>query len=126
MEEIEHWLEWKLSRKFSLKEPVITIGEYKRVACHTMYGKVVLFATSAASFSFKSIATWPNESYESAVLRGILDVLLASNFNSVLGVEFVLKEIDWHEVDSCEFGYYQAARKATEEILKKGGVAHSS
>jgi hypothetical protein len=90
-----------------------------------MYGKVVLSAKPAASFSFRSVASWPNESYENAVLRGILDILLAADFNSVLGVEFVLEEIDWHEVDSCEFGYYQAARMATEGILKNGGIEHS-
>jgi hypothetical protein len=126
MREIEYWLGWKMGRKFSLKEPIRATGEYKRVACHTMYGKVVISATPAASFSFKSIAVWPSENYENAVLRGVLDVLLASDFNSVLGAEFLLEEIDWHDVDSCEFGYYQAARQATEEILKKGQVARST
>ncbi|MBC7933479.1 MAG: hypothetical protein H7Z38_23200 [Rubrivivax sp.] len=125
MKELEYWLEWKTSRKFSLKEPVTVTGEYKRAACHGMYGKVVLSAKPAASFSFRPVAIWPSESYENAVLRGILDILLASDFNSVLGAEFVLEEIDWHEVDSCEFGYYQAARTATEEIIKNGGIEHS-
>jgi hypothetical protein len=122
MKELESWLKAKTSRKYSLKEPMTVTGEYKLVSCHSMYGKVVLSARPAASFSFSSVAVWPDESYEQAVIRGILDILLAADFNSVLGVEFLLEEIDWHEMDSCEFGYYRAARNATEEILKNGGI----
>jgi hypothetical protein len=108
---------------FSLKEPVTATGEYKRATRHAVYGKVMLCALPAASFSFKSIAAWPGESYEQAVLRGILDVLRTPDFDSILRAEFVLQEIDWHEATSCEFGYYQAARNATEAILKKSGAA---
>ena len=122
MKELEYWLDWKMSRTFSLKTPVTATGEYKLVGCYTPFGRVVLSAKPASSFSFRSVATWPSESYENEVLRGILDILLASDYNPVMGVEFVLEAIEWHEVDSCGQGYYQAARKATEEILKEGGI----
>jgi hypothetical protein len=112
-----------MSREFSLKELITVTGEYKRALNYAVYGHVVLSAAPASSFSFKSVATWPKENYDDAVLRAIVDVLSASDFKSVVSAEFALQAITWHELGSCEFGYYQAAKQATEEILKKGSVA---
>ena len=107
----------------SLKEPLSVTSMYKRGACHIMYGKVTISAMPAQSFTFSSEASWPAESYESAVRRGVIDGLAESGVSSDFGAAFVLKEIDWHEVDSCESGYYNAAKQATREIMNTAMVA---
>jgi hypothetical protein len=108
---------------YTLKESVTATSEYKSGACHVVYGKVVISATPSASFTFRSEAIWPAESCEESIRRGVQDVLTSKGLDSDFGAEFVLNEIDWHEVNSCEAGYYNAAKQATEEILKKGYIA---
>lgn len=113
-----------MGRTFSLKEPISASAEYKRATRHAQYGKVLLSARPASSFSFKSTAIWPhNKNYENAVLRAIRDVFSTSEARNFVAAEFVLQAIEWHEFGSCEFGYYQAAKQATEEILRRSGVA---
>lgn len=107
----------------SLKEPMSATSVYKRGACHTMYGKVTLSAEPAQSFTFSSEAFWPAESYESAVRRGVVDGLAEAGVSPDFGAAFMLKEIDWHDVDSCESGYYNAAKQATREIMKTAMAA---
>ena len=106
----------------SLKESVLATSEYKRGMCHIMYGRVKISATPAPSFSFDSEASWPAESYEGAVRRGVIDGLAEAGMGSEFGAKFVLEEIDWHEVNSCESGYYHAAKQATGEILRLGNI----
>ncbi len=106
----------------SLKEPISATAVYKRGACHIMYGKVRISAAPAPSFSFSSEATWPQESCEGAVRRGIADGLAEVGVDAEFGARFVLEEIDWHEVNSCEVGYREAAKQATQEILRAAGV----
>lgn len=107
----------------SLKEPVSATSTYRRGACHLIYGKVTISATPAPSFTFSSEASWPAESYESAVRRGVIDGLAESGVGPDFGAAFVLKEIDWRDVDSCESGYYNAAKQATREIINTATVA---
>ncbi len=92
------------------------------MVCRGLYGKVVVVGFPATNFEFKSKAIWINESYDKAVRKGILDELKNHGLDSNFGGRFVLQEIGWHEVDSCEVAYYEAARKATEEILFKSNL----
>lgn len=110
-------------RTKSLREPVSATAVYKRGACHIIYGRVTLAAEPAPSFTFSSEAFWPAESYEPAVRRGVVDGLAEAGVSSDFGAAFVLKEIDWHHVDSCESGYYNAAKQATLEIMQTALVA---
>ena len=107
----------------TLKEPVTVTSEYKVGRCRVIYGKVVISATPAGAFSFASEAVWPRESCEAPVRKGILDALEEAGLGAGFGAAFTLKEIDWHEVDSCEAGYHRAAKQATLEILETVGAA---
>jgi hypothetical protein len=106
----------------SLEKPTSATAEYRRGLCKVDYGSVHLSASPALSFSFRSMATWPHESYESFVRSGVLDGLAASGFGPDFGAEFVLEEVGWHDIDSCGVGYYNAAKQATVEILMKSKV----
>ena len=106
----------------TLREPVTVTSEYKVGHCHIIYGKVVISATPADAFSFVSEAVWPAESCEALVRKGILDALEEGGLGTGFGAAFTLKEIGWHEIDSCEAGYHRAAKQATEEILKTVGA----
>jgi len=110
----------KMSRgTFTFKERFAVTSEYKRATWHNLYGKVVISVAPATSFLFRSEAVWPLRSYDEAVLKGIRDVLDVSEFYSRIGAEFVLLEIGWRDEESYWDSYYNAARKATEEILRK-------
>ena len=110
----------------TLEKPVSATAEYRRGLCKVDHGSVRLSASPAPSFSFRSVAAWPHESYESFVRSGVLDELAASGFGPEFGAEFVLEEVGWHDIDSCGVGYYNAAKQATAEILMKGGAARPS
>ena len=99
-------------------EQFTVTSEYTRGTGHNLYGKVVISVAPALTFSFRSIAAWPHENYEEAVLKGILDVLKAAKLDPAVGAEFVLQDIGWRDTESCWDSYYQAAKQATEEILK--------
>jgi elongation factor G-like protein len=122
MKQISYWLERKLSQQvLILKESVTVTQEYKKVTGgRSFYAKIVLSSKPANSFSFTSEAIWPEEKCDDDVLTGILDVLLSSDKRSVLGCEFILEEIVWHEIDSNGYAYYIAARQATERVLRRG------
>ena len=109
--------------QFLLQKPLTAHAEYKKVACHIVYGDVVISALPSSHFSFRSEAVWPAESCEHSVRKGILDALASAGLDSQFAAEFVLTEIRWHEIDSCESGYYNAAKLATAEILDNAGIA---
>ena len=96
---------------------------YRGGAGADSYGEVVISASPAPSLSFRSEASWPAESYESRVRRGIIDALDSSGLGSDFGAEFVLEEVVWHDADSCGDGYYNAAKQAAEEILKRAAAS---
>ena len=100
------------------KEPFTITAEYVRGTIHNVYGKVVISAVPAPSFSFKSTASWPLNDYQDAVLKGILEVISDAGI-SELGAEIVLKEVGWRDEEYCWDSYYRAAKKATKEILQK-------
>lgn len=54
--------------------------------------------------------------------KGIIDALTEAGFDAEFTAHFVLKEIRGHEIDSCEAGFYNAARLATAQILEGGGT----
>ena len=107
----------------TLKEPVAVISEYRRGACKVNYGEVTISASPAPSFSFKSEACWPVESYEGYVRQAILDASDSSGFGSDFGAKFVLIEVGWHDTDSSREGYYHAAKQAAEEFLRRAAPA---
>jgi hypothetical protein len=87
-----------------------------------MYGEVSLSATPAPTFAFKSLVKWPiPENWDSLVLQGVLDVLVSYDLRPVLGVEIVLTEIGWHDVESVPIAYYWAAKEATAKLLEPAG-----
>jgi hypothetical protein len=109
----------------SLEKSITATAEYRRGLCKVAYGSVRISASPASSFSFRSVAAWPRESYESFVRNGVIDGLAAGGVGVDFGAEFVLEEVGWHDIDSCGVGYYHAAKQATEEILVKGRAVHS-
>jgi hypothetical protein len=99
-------------------------------------GELTLLFTPAESFSFHSRAKWPPTSdrsdryswlrparlkpyFESMILDAILDVLLASIPSAqVLVAKVILDEIVWENGHSDAVGFYWAARKIMEKLLK--------
>jgi hypothetical protein len=111
---------------YTLAEPVNANAIYKTGACRVSYGKVALSASPASHFSFRSTVVWPEANYESAVRRGILETLtLAGYVDSSFGANFVLHEIDWHSIDSTEYGYFMAAKQATQQILDAAKIVRA-
>jgi len=116
------WTDRRVKRGFyPIKEARSGKAEFHRhLGGRSIYAKVVLDAEPSDTFSFTSSVTWPDpraEYYEEFVLDGILDELFTHSYHAVLGLRIHLKEIGWHEIDSCAAGYYQAARLAVKEIL---------
>lgn len=93
-------------------------SEYTRGTCHNLYGKIVLSAAPAETFSFRSTAVWPHENYDNAVLTGILEALKDAALAPDSGAEFVLLEIGWRDTESCWDSYYLAAKQAAVRILR--------
>lgn len=83
-----------------------------------LFGWVKLSARPADSFSYLSKVKWPSENYDQAIFLGLFDVLLSVDMYPIFGLSVEVEEIKWHDIDSCYFGYYQAARKAALEIVK--------
>ena len=119
--EIEQWISRKLSHRQSHVLQAATASfTYRKIAGpKILFGEVTLSASPSDTFSFTSKAMWINdESCESYVLDGIVEILLSSSFYPVLGASFVLEKIGWHEIESVPIGYYFAAKEATKQILK--------
>ena len=106
----------------SLQRPSTAHVEYKQGACHIIRGDVVISAAPASgTFLFRSEVTWPAESCAHSVRKGIIAALTDAGFDSDFAAHFVLKEIRWHEIDSCEAGFYNAAKLAAAQILEGAG-----
>lgn len=84
---------------------------------HNVYGKIVISASPATSFSFKSTVVWPHENYDDAVLKGLLEALQLAGISGI-EAELVLHEIDWRDEEYCWDSYHYAAKKAMNEILQ--------
>jgi len=98
---------------------IAAVGVQDIRACGPGYGKVVLEASPSAEFSFSSEAFWPEESYEAAVLSGIIDTIRKRGHTQLIAWKFLLAGIGWDRVRSWQEGYYRAACEATDEILRK-------
>ena len=106
-------------RTHTFKERFTVTSEYARGTVHNVYAKVVISVTPAPSFSFGSEVVWPHESFEGAIREGIRSVLREAGVDVGIGAEFMLEQIGWRDAESCWDSYYQAARMATAEILKR-------
>ena len=109
------------NRVYTPGERFTVTSEYTRGTGHSLYAKVVISVDPAPSFSFRSEAAWPLESYEDAIRQGMLEELAGRRAR--LCAELVLREIDWRDRESCWDSYYQAAKQAAREILRKIEVA---
>jgi hypothetical protein len=103
-----------------LQRPFTAHVTYKVGACRYVHGDVLIAAAPSTSFLFRSEAVWPSESCDHCVRRGVIDALLEAGFDRDFGAHFVLKQVRWHEIDSCEVGFYNAAKLATAQILEGG------
>jgi hypothetical protein len=95
----------------------------KIVRPRNLYAKVVIFASNSEDFHFKSEAVWKSEDYSKIVLDGLLDVLVNKNPMPILKGSFILKEIGWDDIGSCESAFYSASVTATIGILRETGYS---
>ena len=120
MDELQQWIERKRARRYAYLAQPITLTHIYRF--HTgpryIYGALTLAAQPADTFVFRSLVRWPDDTYDSSVLDGVLDVLVAFDMHPLLGATFVLQAIEWHDVESAAVGYYRAAKEATRQILR--------
>lgn len=72
---------------------------------------------SAEHPAFHSAAQWPQENLEGFVIEGIADAMYQFA-GAPVGVSVTLKEVGWHEVNSCGSGFYFAAREAMFSALR--------
>jgi hypothetical protein len=121
---LEQWWRGKLETAGEPFRGFITIGyEYDKVTGpRHQYAKVVLSASPAEEFSFISEAVWPQENCEPIILQAILDVVFTTP-GPPSGIQFLLKEIGWHDLYSSEQCFYRAARSATIAIFKECGYS---
>lgn len=119
MKYFDEWYQNKIKQEVRCFQSRITIGQEINhiTGPRSQYAKVVLSAEPADEFTFQSQAVWPQESYESAILRAIIDVLMGQP-NPAWGIKFTLREIGYDEVNSSEYSFYTASRAATIFILK--------
>src|SRR6266498_4691454 len=119
--EIQQWITRKFSRRQArLREAAIATYTYRKYPSpRIIFGEVTLSANPSDTFSFTSKVTWPeHDNCEDLVVDGILDVLISSDFYPVVGANFTLEKIGWHEIESVPVAYYFAAREATKQILR--------
>jgi hypothetical protein len=85
-------------------------------------GVTLQFSTND-EYSFTSKATWPdsNINYSGAVEKGVKIGLKESGYDINQGVHIVLKDIDYHEVDSSEFAFFLAAKCA---VKSRDNIRH--
>ncbi len=123
MKIIDDWYKQKVGSQHLILKFAIEVHEVYRV--HTggrsIFGEVRIVAEPHDVFRFVSKVTWPDkgheETYNTMVMHGVIDVLFTYTDTPILGMSVVLKEIGWDDIDSCSIGYYRAARKAAEKIL---------
>jgi hypothetical protein len=78
-----------------------------------VHGGVTLSFDADKPYAFVSEATWPTpDNYESTI-REAVEVVLIERQGGLERTRVLLKRIMWHEIDSCESGFRQAARAAT-------------
>ncbi len=96
----------------------ITFEYARHVGPKYLHGAVKLSFDAMQSYSFKSLAKWPaGESYEEAI-RESVEAVLKERMGSLAMVAVVLQSITWDEVNSCEIGFRNAARAATEAAFE--------
>jgi len=123
-EYFDDYLESKKALGWRAINSPITVEEkfIKITGPRALFGWVKISAQPADSFSYISRAKWPSDSYDKAIFLGLFDVLVSQDMHPIFGLSIEVEEIKWHEIDSCYFGYYQAARKAALNIVKTENI----
>lgn len=124
MDALSKYIEEKKRLNFRcLKSRVETEKRFLRcTGGRCLFGFVRVTAVPSSGFSFQSLAKWPSENYDGAILTGVLDILLPAGTQPILGLSVTVNEIKWHEIDSCYFGYYEAAKAAAQDIIGEGNL----
>lgn len=93
--------------------------EYSRhLGPRYVHGAVRLRFDAFRAYSFRSTVVWPDgANYESAV-REAIESVLREKCGSLERVEVVLQSIVFDTVNSCESGFRNAARVATEAAFR--------
>jgi hypothetical protein len=116
------WLSRKLTRGIgTLREARTAEAKFIKVyGPRSDFAVLELTGEPYPEFEFRSKVEWPEEAegYNTVVLDGILDELLAANLGpSVIRARFTLETIEWHAVDSSQRAFYFAARDGVRQIL---------
>jgi hypothetical protein len=124
MKLVDEWLARKLRKRRGTLRTAKTVEEkhVRIIGPKGEYGWLRMTGAPSSDFAYRSNVEWPGgevaEWYETAVLDGILDELLAAGPGMVvLDATFTLEAIKWHPVDSCPVAFYRAARAAIRGIL---------
>jgi hypothetical protein len=68
-------------------------------------------------YQFLNEADWPSEDCGRAVERGVRDGLAEAGFDPDLGVQVVLRGVEWDPVHSSEHSFYLAAKCAAKSCV---------
>jgi hypothetical protein len=120
---IDDWYKQKINAPCLRLNKAVEIREKYQV--HTggrsIFAEICLSAEPNDTFRFESKVKWPDEghedTYDTMVLHGLLDIFFTYTDTPILGMSIVLKEIGWNDKESCGIGYYRAARIAAEKII---------
>jgi hypothetical protein len=118
----EEWLGRKLARRACpIREPRTVEETFAKArGPRGDFAAVRMTREPGATFEYLCEAQWPEDPdrYNSAVVDGLLDELLATDLGPVaLNVRFTLHAIQWHDVDSSPRAFYFAARAAARRIV---------
>lgn len=114
-----------------LKGMVTVTYEYNQpLGARSNYAKVKIFASIADDFYFKSEVNWAkfvssnySQKLNYAILDGILETLINKVPRPILKGNFILQEVGWDEVNSCENSFHQASIVATIGVLRATGYS---
>ena len=123
-DQYREWFEKKLAqnRNAKLKPATVSAKFAKQFGARGYYADVTISAQEAEAFSFVSKVKWENfDNYDEAVIDGILIILFSQKSIPILSGAFTLEKVHWNEVDSCYEAFFQAAKLATQEILRQSG-----
>ncbi len=84
----------------------------RHVGPRYVHGDVVIDFATSESYRFASEVQWPSDNWTAAVERGAIDGLREAGYDPDQGVQITLREVQVQEVDSCEAGFYKAAKCA--------------
>jgi hypothetical protein len=92
----------------------------RHVGPRFVHGAVTLQFDSLGPFSFTSKAVWPTSDNYDLAVRDEVQTVIEELQGHLGSTSVTLKAIEWEDVASCESGFRQAARAATEAAFKVG------